>query len=58
MKVEEVAFENLTVEELMELAQNGAKAIVDGDKKVLRMIREDELDTLETKLEVLLEHVK
>jgi len=51
MKVEEVAFENLTVEELMELAQNGAKAIVDGDKRVVQIIPDGLVDAIERKAE-------
>jgi hypothetical protein len=51
MKVEEVPFENLTLEELMELAQNGAKAIVDGDKRVVRIIPEGLVDGIKIKAE-------
>jgi hypothetical protein len=48
MKVKEVPFENLTIAFLMELEQNGGKGIVDGDKRVLRIISEELVDALET----------
>ena len=51
MKVEEVPFENLTVEELVELAQNGAKAIVDGDKRVVRIVPQGLVDGIKRKAE-------
>jgi len=53
MKVEEVPFENLTIEELMELAQNGARAIVDGDKKVFRIMPRRSVDNLQAESEAL-----
>lgn len=51
MKVEEVPFENLTLEELMELAQNGARAIVDGDKRVVRIVPEGLVEGIKIKAE-------
>jgi len=57
MKLKEIPLENLTVGALMELQRHGVKGIIDGDKKVLRIIWENELDTLETKFEVLLERL-
>jgi hypothetical protein len=41
----------------MELQRYAAKEIIDGDKKVLRIIWEDELETLETSFEVLLQRL-
>jgi len=51
MKIEELPFENLTVEELMELVQNGAKAIVDGDKRVVQIIPDGLVDAIKRKAE-------
>ena len=51
MKVEEVPFENLTLEELMRLAQNGAKAIVDGDKRVVRITPQGLVEGIKIKAE-------
>ncbi len=48
MKVEEIPLENLAVGVLMELQRYEVKGIIDGDKKVLRVIWEEEVDTLET----------
>ena len=41
----------------MELQRHGVKGIIDGDKKVFRIIWEGELDTLETRFEVLLQRL-
>ncbi len=52
VKVKEVPFGNLTLEVLVELQQDGVKAIVDGDKGVLRAalrsISEELVAVLET----------
>lgn len=55
MKAKEIPLQNITVAALMELQRHGVKGIIDGDKRVLRIIWENGLDTLETKSEVLLE---
>jgi len=57
MKAKEIPLGNLTIGALMELQRHGVKGIIDGDKKVFRIIWEDELDTLETRFEVLLQRL-
>jgi hypothetical protein len=57
MKAKEIPLQNITVAALMELQRHGVKGIIDGDKRVLRIIWENGLDTLETKSEVLLERL-
>jgi len=57
MKVNEIPLADLTIGALMELQRHGVKGIVDGDQKVFRIIWEDELDTLETEFEVLLQRL-
>jgi len=44
MKTKEIPFENLTAGFLMEFQQDGGKGIVDGDKRVLRIIPEEVVD--------------
>jgi len=46
MKVEEIPLENLTVGGLTELQRYGVEGIIDRDKEVLRIIREEEVDPL------------
>jgi hypothetical protein len=57
MKAKEIPLQNLTVAALMALQRHGVKGIIDGDKRVLRIVLENGLDTLETKSEVLLERL-
>jgi len=57
VKVKEIPLGDLTVGGLMELQRHGVKGIIDGDKKVFRIIWEGELDTLETRFEVLLQRL-
>jgi len=57
MKVKEIPLGDLTIGALMELQRHGVKGIIDGDKKVFRIIWEDELDTLEPRFEVLLQRL-
>jgi len=38
MTVKQIPFKNLTVGALMELRRKGVKGIVDGDKKVIRIM--------------------
>ncbi len=38
MKVKQIPFKNLTVGALMELQKSGVTGIVDGDKKVIRIM--------------------
>jgi hypothetical protein len=38
MKVKQIPFKNLTVGDLMELRKSGVRAVVDGDKKVIRIM--------------------
>ena len=57
MKTKEIPLQNLTVAALMELQRHGVKGIINGDKRVLRIVWENGLDTLETKSEVLLERL-
>jgi len=47
MKTKEIRLENLTVGFLMEFQQDGGKGIIDGDKRVLRIISEEVADDLE-----------
>lgn len=57
MKVNEIPLEDLTIGWLMELQRHGVKGIIDGDKRVFRTIWEDELDTLVTEFQVLLQRL-
>jgi len=57
MKVNEIPLEDLTMGGLMELQRHGVKGIIDGDKRVFRIIWEDGLDTLEPRFEVLLQRL-
>jgi len=53
MKLKEIPFENLTVGMLRQSKQDGMIAIVDGDKKVFRIVRRRAVNKLQTESEVL-----
>lgn len=53
MKLKEIPFENLTVGMLRQSKQDGIIAIVDGDKKVFRIVRRRAVNKLQTESEVL-----
>jgi len=53
MKLKEIPFGNLTVGMLRQSKQDGMIAIVDGDKKVFRIVRRRAVNKLQTESEVL-----
>ncbi len=45
MKVKQIPFKNLTVGDLIELRRSGVQGIVDGDKKVIRIMSPGSVQT-------------
>jgi hypothetical protein len=45
MKAKQIPFKDLTVGALMELQKSGVRAIVDGDKKVIRIMSPGSVQT-------------